>query len=56
MEDSKILDLFWQRSEHAVAELSAKYGRYCSGISLQNVFLAAASLATREFFINKGGF
>ena len=35
MEDSKILDLFWQRSEHAVAELSAKYGRYCSGISLQ---------------------
>ena len=27
-----------------------------SGISLQNVFLAAASLATREFFINKGGF
>ncbi len=27
-----------------------------SEITLQNVFLAAASLATREFFINKGGF
>lgn len=27
-----------------------------SGVTLQNVFLAAASLATREFFINKGGF
>lgn len=27
-----------------------------SGISLQNIFLAAAALATREFFINKGGF
>ncbi len=40
-----------EKSAYAGRKLIAR-----SGISLQNVFLAAASLATREFFINKGGF
>ena len=35
MDDNKILDLFWARSEKAVTETSAKYGRYCTGISMQ---------------------
>ncbi|MBP1580817.1 MAG: sigma-70 family RNA polymerase sigma factor [Oscillospiraceae bacterium] len=35
MEDNKILDLFWARSENAVTETAAKYGRYCTGISMQ---------------------
>ena len=33
MEDSKIVELFWQRSETAVAETEAKYGRYCYKIA-----------------------
>lgn len=35
MEDKHILDLFWERSEQAVTEVSAKYGRYCTGIAMQ---------------------
>jgi RNA polymerase sigma factor (sigma-70 family) len=33
MEDSKIIDLYWERSESAIAETSNKYGRYCYSIS-----------------------
>ena len=29
MEDNLIVDLYWTRSENAIAETSAKYGRYC---------------------------
>lgn len=29
MEDTKIVDLYWQRSEQAVPETAAKYGSYC---------------------------
>ena len=29
MEDNKIVDLYWQRSEDAVPETAAKYGSYC---------------------------
>lgn len=39
MEDSKIVGLFWQRSEQAIAETSNKYGRLCHSIAygvLQN--------------------
>ncbi|MBQ4105567.1 MAG: sigma-70 family RNA polymerase sigma factor [Clostridia bacterium] len=33
MEDSKIIDLFWQRDERAIAEIKKKYGNYCYTIS-----------------------
>ncbi len=33
MEDSKIIDLYWARSENAIAETSKKYSRYCYYIS-----------------------
>jgi RNA polymerase sigma-70 factor (ECF subfamily) len=33
MEDSRIIDLYWERSESALAETSNKYGRYCYSIA-----------------------
>ncbi|MCL2030582.1 MAG: RNA polymerase sigma factor [Oscillospiraceae bacterium] len=33
MEDRKIVDLYWQRSESAIAETAKKYSRYCLSIS-----------------------
>ena len=33
MEDSKIIELFFARSEQAIAELSAKYGKLCTRIA-----------------------
>ena len=33
MDDSKIIDLFWERSETAISETSKKYSRYCHSIS-----------------------
>lgn len=33
MEDSKIVDLYWERSESAVTETSSKYAKYCRYIS-----------------------
>lgn len=39
MDDNKILDLYWERSETAIVETSTKYGRYCRYIAhniLQN--------------------
>lgn len=33
MEDSKIVALYWARSENAIAETSSKYGRYCYAIA-----------------------
>lgn len=33
MEDENIVDLYWQRSEQAVSETAAKYGKYCRSIS-----------------------
>ncbi len=35
MDDNRILDLFWERSDHAISETAAKYGKYCTGISMQ---------------------
>ena len=29
MEDERIVELFWMRSEKAITETSAKYGKYC---------------------------
>lgn len=33
MDDSKIIELFWERSERALKEISAKYGGYCRAIA-----------------------
>ena len=33
MEDDKIIDLYWERSESAISETSEKYGRYCHYIA-----------------------
>ncbi len=33
MEDSKIVDLFWERSETAIAQTQQKYQRYCHYIA-----------------------
>ena len=34
MEDGQILDLYWARSESAIAETAAKYGGYCYTIAI----------------------
>lgn len=33
MEDGEIIELYWNRSEQAIAESAAKYGRYCGRIA-----------------------
>lgn len=33
MDDKKIIDLYWERSESAIVETSKKYGRYCDKIA-----------------------
>ena len=33
MEDARIVDLYWARSEKAIAETSVKYGKYCYAIA-----------------------
>ena len=33
MEDALIVDLYWQRSERAIAETDRKYGRYCMTVA-----------------------
>ncbi len=34
MEDNKIVELYWERSEQAIKETSQKYGGYCKMIAL----------------------
>ncbi len=34
MEDSAIIELYWQRSEQAIAETQAKYGAFCCSVAL----------------------
>jgi len=39
MEDSRIIELYWKRSENAITETEKKYGAYCSTVAyniLQN--------------------
>ena len=33
MEDREIVELYWNRSEHAIAETETKYGSYCLSIA-----------------------
>ena len=35
MEDERIIDLYWQRSENAITETEAKYGKYLCAIAYQ---------------------
>ncbi len=37
MEDSAIIDLYWQRSDTAIQETERKYGRYCNAIAFNFV-------------------
>ncbi len=37
MEDSQIIELYWQRSESAISETSKKYGRLCRSIAMNIV-------------------
>lgn len=34
MEDNKIIDLYWERSEEAIVQTDIKYGKYCRYIFL----------------------
>ena len=34
MDDSKLLDLFWERDENAINEVDTKYGSYCRKIAI----------------------
>ena len=34
MEDTAIIDLYWQRSDQAISETDRKYGRYCHRIAM----------------------
>ena len=33
MEDDKIIDLYWRRSDRAIPETDRKYGKYCNSIA-----------------------
>ena len=33
MEDSKIVDLYWNRDQEAIAQTADKYGKYCTAIA-----------------------
>ncbi len=33
MDDAKIIDLYWQRSEQAIPETASKYGHYCTSVA-----------------------
>lgn len=33
MEDAKIVELYWQRSDRAISETAGKYGKYCRTIA-----------------------
>ena len=33
MDDRKIVDLYWERSETAISETQKKYGKYCYTIA-----------------------
>ena len=33
MEDERIIELYWLRDEHAMAETARKYGAFCTAIA-----------------------
>lgn len=38
MDDNIIIDLFWQRTENAITEVSKKYARYCHSIAYRILY------------------
>ncbi len=38
MDDSKIIELFWERSEAAISQTADKYGKYCHHIAFNILF------------------
>lgn len=38
MDDSKIVELYWNRREDAITETDAKYGRYCNSIAYRILY------------------
>ena len=49
MDDSKIIDLFYARSEQAIMELSTKYGAVCSKVAKNIVRQLIESLLKFHF-------
>ncbi len=43
MEDSDIVDLYWNRSQNAISETSNKYGKYCYSIAYNILYNAEDS-------------
>ena len=33
VDDARIVELFWERDEAALAEIESKYGRYCLSVA-----------------------
>ena len=58
MEDKQIVDLYWARSETAIAETEKKYGRYCHYIAYQKIFAwlfrVCRSVRHRAFRLENG--
>ena len=46
MDDHEIVDLYWQRDEHAIEATAAKYESYCMKIS-QNILSDRADFSRR---------
>ena len=49
MNDDKIVDLYWIRSEDAITETSIKYGKYCYGIAY-NILADAEESVNDTYF------
>ena len=53
MNDDKIVDLYWIRSEDAITETSIKYGKYCYGIAY-NILADAEDAEDAEVSFDDG--
>lgn len=54
MEDQGIIDLFFERSEQAIAETDKKYGGYCYAIAYNIPFLLRGLGGKRQRYIFDG--
>ena len=48
MEDSRIVDLYWERNEDAIKETDKKYGNYCFSCAFNILFDSPAILSREE--------
>jgi RNA polymerase sigma-70 factor (ECF subfamily) len=55
MDDNEIIDLFWQRSEDALAECKSKFGGYCRTIAnnIINNFLRSEPPSNGDIFVKR---